>query len=177
MDSVFSIIIIIGVIIIGLLLLTIFRYATKKTARMIIDKSDPNSTKRNNEIDSFLKDPIPRSAAQSAKYYLDFLDNREEIITDNSHSIDAYGQRIYLPLAKEETLFGRDKSICDLVINNLTVSRIQFIIRITDESPLIINKSTNGTTLNGKLIHQAKLKSGDIITVGKTSFLFNKYMD
>lgn len=70
-------------------------------------------------------------------------------------------------LDKEETIIGRIEEN-DIVINNLAVSRHHAKIYIKDGNAVIKDLgSANGTFVNGLRVDEAKLRSGDMILIGK----------
>lgn len=69
---------------------------------------------------------------------------------------------------------GKDSESCDLVFNDLSVSREHARLQITDKEQLFIEdlKSRNGVLVNGSLIvGMQELTSQDLIALGTTSFL------
>ncbi|MEU4225317.1 DUF1707 and FHA domain-containing protein [Nonomuraea sp. NPDC026600] len=67
-------------------------------------------------------------------------------------------------------------SACDLVLSDLTVSRVHAELRREDDGGwmLVDLGSLNGTRLNGwRLVGPAKVKSGDEISFGDCGFLVN----
>jgi len=81
------------------------------------------------------------------------------------------GSQDIIKLRRDATLFGRDKG--DVVINDSEVSATHCQIQnIDDIYHLFDMNSTNGTYVNNERVVKAKLKEGDIITIGQTSFKF-----
>jgi pSer/pThr/pTyr-binding forkhead associated (FHA) protein len=71
------------------------------------------------------------------------------------------------PLRKERMTIGR-KTGNDIQIDNLAVSgKHALITTILDASFLEDLGSTNGTSINGKLVKKHALKQGDVIGIGK----------
>jgi pSer/pThr/pTyr-binding forkhead associated (FHA) protein len=65
-------------------------------------------------------------------------------------------------------------SACDLVLADLTVSRVHAELRRDDDSgwTLVDLGSLNGTRLNGwRLVGPARVKSGDEVSFGDCGFL------
>ena len=71
------------------------------------------------------------------------------------------------PVEKHEIILGRDKH-CDIVIDNVEVSRRHAQIRISKGQFYIKDlNSTNGTLINGRKINKPELlKNGDMLTIG-----------
>ena len=96
--------------------------------------------------------------------------------------------KLYKLKGKNYFLIGKDKKICDIIIDSSTISRqhsvIQFRKTIYRNKELIIPyifdlNSTNGTYLNGVKINENKyyeLKQNDIINFGnlKNDFIIMK---
>lgn len=73
---------------------------------------------------------------------------------------------------KPVILVGRDIN-CDIIIDDLNVSRKHFFIKYINKSYIIAdNNSTNGISLNGKKINEATLKHNDIIELGPVRIKF-----
>lgn len=67
---------------------------------------------------------------------------------------------------------GRDPG-CDIVLDNLGVSRQHAQIRkVAERYVLADNQSTNGTILNGRRITSHELQSGDSFEIGKFTIKF-----
>lgn len=76
-----------------------------------------------------------------------------------------------IKLRRDATIFGREKA--DVVINDAEVSSTHCQIQnINDVYHIFDMNSSNGTYVNKEKIIKAKLKEGDVITVGRTSFEF-----
>lgn len=70
-------------------------------------------------------------------------------------------------LEDESLIIGRNED-CDIVIENLSVSRQHAILERSGDSWMIRDLgSLNGVAVNGKRTNQAVLKPGDVITIGK----------
>ena len=78
-----------------------------------------------------------------------------------------------LPLCGETTI-GR-KTTNDLVLIDDTISGLHCVILAEDDKAYIEDKgSTNGTYLNGeRVMEKSEIKHGDMLTIGKQSFLIN----
>jgi hypothetical protein len=64
-------------------------------------------------------------------------------------------------------------SECDVMIDDANVSRRHAEIRRTgDDFNLVDLGSTNGTRVNGVAVHEHRLNSGDVVTIGMTSIRF-----
>jgi hypothetical protein len=80
------------------------------------------------------------------------------------------GQRIELGVGK--LTFGRDAS-ADVLIEDRGLSRIHFEIAWTGDLAAIRDlESTNGTFVDGIRISEIVLRSGSMITAGRTEMLF-----
>jgi hypothetical protein len=64
-------------------------------------------------------------------------------------------------------------SACDLVLADLTVSRVHAELRLVDDQWLLVDLgSLNGTRLNGwRLVGPAKVRTGDEVAFGDCAFL------
>ena len=77
-------------------------------------------------------------------------------------------------LSNEEYNIGRSSSN-SVILDDVTVSREHAILKVSNNSPYIIDtNSTNGTYLNNELIQECKLKSGDKIQIGKYLLLLTE---
>ncbi|MCH9631211.1 MAG: hypothetical protein S4CHLAM37_12330 [Chlamydiia bacterium] len=71
-------------------------------------------------------------------------------------------------------VIGKDPSSCDIVFQDLSVSRQHAKINIDENEQVFVEdlKSKNGTFLNGRALEEPKLsESQDLIALGTTSFL------
>lgn len=76
-----------------------------------------------------------------------------------------------LKLRRDATIFGREKG--DILIEDTEVSSTHCQIQCIENSYHIFDmNSTNGTFVNSERIVKAKLKDGDTVTLGSTSFRF-----
>lgn len=78
---------------------------------------------------------------------------------------------------KEYYLIGRNKMICDIYINNITVSRVHCVIQHKDDGELYIYDmdSVYGTSINKKPITKkvyTKLNVGDTFKLGQSGKMF-----
>ena len=79
--------------------------------------------------------------------------------------------------SKEYYLIGRNKLLCDIYINNITVSRVHCVIQHKDDGELYIYDmdSVYGTCINKKSITKkvyTKLNVGDTFKLGKSGKMF-----
>ncbi len=87
-----------------------------------------------------------------------------------SFSNDDYGQDYRVYLGKNKIGSAPD---CDIVINDSSISGEHTMILFRDNEFLIKdNFSTNGTKINGVSIDEGKLKEGDELKLGNTTFKF-----
>lgn len=64
-------------------------------------------------------------------------------------------------------LVGREKAICDIVLQDPVVSRLHFLIaKLGDDYAVFDLHSSSGTVLNGQPITRANLKHGDNLEAG-----------
>lgn len=78
------------------------------------------------------------------------------------------------PLGSSEVLIGRQDS-CDIVVPDPDTSRRHARISRRDDGWWISDlESTNGTFVNGKVIKERRLVSGDRIRIGGTEFEFDE---
>ena len=77
-----------------------------------------------------------------------------------------------IKLRRDATIFGRDKG--DILIDDTEVSATHCQIQeINNIFHIFDMNSTNGTFVNNQRIIKAKLREGDVITIGQTSFKFS----
>jgi predicted component of type VI protein secretion system len=73
-------------------------------------------------------------------------------------------------LKKDRTLFGRDAG-CDVVVNDVSVSRRHAVVERRGERWLILDQqSANGTFVDGQRVIQAYLGSGQELRIGSVAF-------
>ena len=73
---------------------------------------------------------------------------------------------------KNEVLIGRGDE-CDLILPNVSVSRIHAAIRLSKEGATISDVgSENGMRINGKIAKEMSLQSGDELLIGTFSLVF-----
>jgi type III secretion system YscD/HrpQ family protein len=71
-------------------------------------------------------------------------------------------------------ILGKDPNLCDIVFQDLSVSRQHARINVNDDNRVVIEDlgSRNGVLINGELIGERKeLTSQDLVALGTTSFL------
>ncbi len=72
------------------------------------------------------------------------------------------------PIGEKGLIIGRDPKQCDIVIPDLNVSRVHAWVTVKKGEAVIIDRgSKNGTYVNQVKVENAKLKSGDIIQLGR----------
>ncbi len=77
-----------------------------------------------------------------------------------------------IKLRRDATIFGREKG--DIIIDDNEVSSTHCQIQnISDVYHVFDMNSTNGTFVNNQRIIKARLKVGDVVTIGQTSFRFS----
>ncbi len=78
-----------------------------------------------------------------------------------------------IDISRSETSIGRART-CDVVINDMTVSRFHAVLSKRSNEWLIFDThSTSGTKVNGKIIQEkATLKDGDYIKFGVVEYVF-----
>lgn len=75
-------------------------------------------------------------------------------------------------LNRPRMVLGRDES-CDISLDSRYVSRFQNLFMETPEGWLLIDlSSTNGCFVNGRRIHEHRLRDGDLIAVGQHQMRF-----
>ena len=78
-----------------------------------------------------------------------------------------------IPLKKRKTVLGKNLD-CDICLDDSLVSDEHAIILRTDDGFLIEDlNSRNGLALNGKEVHQQKLRAGDVIEIGNFRIRFS----
>ena len=84
-------------------------------------------------------------------------------------------------ITSDESIYGLTKPITnigrrednDLVVDNIRVSRVHAQIRVIDGRHIIFDlDSTVGTSVNGQVIRQKELKSGDVIDIADVSIIY-----
>ena len=76
-------------------------------------------------------------------------------------------------LNRPRMVLGRDKS-CDISLDSSYVSRYQNLFMATPEGWMLIDlNSTNGCFVNGRRVHEHKLRDGDLITLGQHHIRFS----
>lgn len=76
-------------------------------------------------------------------------------------------------LRRDATIIGRDKGNVVIIDDTEASSTHCQIQKIGSDYHVFDMNSTNGTFVNGDRVVKAKLKPGDILTVGKTEFRFD----
>lgn len=76
---------------------------------------------------------------------------------------------------KNKISIGRDSN-CDIILNHVSISKVHaYIERVDNNYYLIDNNSTNGVSVNGKIIKEKYLlKEKDLITITNSKLLFSK---
>ena len=76
-------------------------------------------------------------------------------------------------LNRPRMVLGRDRS-CDISLDSSYVSRYQNLFMATPEGWMLIDlNSTNGCFVNGRRVHEHKLRDGDLITLGQHHIRFS----
>lgn len=85
---------------------------------------------------------------------------------------DPTGEAQTIKISADATIIGRAKG--DIVIEDKEISSTHCQIReIKDDYHIFDMNSTNGTFLNNERIIKAKLKEGDVVTIGQTMIAFS----
>jgi len=79
-------------------------------------------------------------------------------------------------LSRSETRVGRGAR-CDVTLAEEHVSRIHFLVRRVGDGYALVDRSRNGTLLNGQLVEQAELAPGDAITLQPWEIRFVRRAD
>ena len=74
------------------------------------------------------------------------------------------GLQFRVRLSRSETLVGRGAR-CDVTLTEEHVSRVHFGVRRTGEGYSLVDRSRNGTLLNGRPVDRADLEPGDVIAL------------
>lgn len=82
--------------------------------------------------------------------------------------VDKYAVRT-LDIPDGGLLIGRDPAQCPLVMEHPSVSSIHAEVKPTDGHMMLIDRSTNGTFVNGFRTRSSELHDGDYITFGRYS--------
>lgn len=86
--------------------------------------------------------------------------------------VEGYGEGMEYPILKTYTVMGRDRD-ADIPLRDDMVSRRHAAIEFQNGDFLLKDlESTNGTSLNGKLIQQARLRNKDRFQIGDTTIQF-----
>jgi hypothetical protein len=76
--------------------------------------------------------------------------------------------------SKPRTVLGRSRQ-SDVYVTDANVSRRHAeVVREGSEYWLVDLRSTNGTQLNGERVERARLRDGDVITIGSTEIVFGR---
>jgi type II secretory pathway predicted ATPase ExeA len=76
-------------------------------------------------------------------------------------------------LNRPRMVLGRDRS-CDISLDSSYVSRYQNLFMATPEGWMLIDlNSTNGCFVNGRRVHEHKLRDGDLISLGQHHIRFS----
>jgi len=82
------------------------------------------------------------------------------------------------PIGEKGLIVGRDPGQCDIVISDPNVSRVHAWVTVRKGETVVIDRgSTNGTYVNNTKVENAKLKSGDVIQLGRkcvTTLIFKQ---
>jgi hypothetical protein len=82
------------------------------------------------------------------------------------------------PIGEKGLIVGRDPGQCDIVISDPNVSRLHAWVTMKKGEVVVIDRgSTNGTYVNNVKVENAKLKSGDVIQLGRkcmTTLIFKQ---
>ena len=91
--------------------------------------------------------------------------------------IDIAGKEVY-PLIRRETSIGRNKN-CDILLENATVSRLHAVVVCAKDGWYVTDiRSQAGVFINGKKISKkAYIKTGDRITLGTVTLVFENLKD
>ena len=78
-----------------------------------------------------------------------------------------------VPLNRPRMVLGRDSS-CDISLDSTSVSRYQNLFMGTPEGWMLIDlNSTNGCFVNGRRVHEHRLRDGDLISMGRHEIRFS----
>ena len=91
--------------------------------------------------------------------------------------IDIAGKEVY-PLIRRETSIGRNKN-CDILLEDSTVSRLHAVVVCAKDGWYVTDiRSQAGIFINGKKISKkAYIKTGDRITLGAVTLVFENLKD
>jgi hypothetical protein len=82
------------------------------------------------------------------------------------------GRETALPIEKQRVRIGREPD-CEIHLDDPSVSRHHVVLkRVYNEYFLEDQRSTNGTSLNGRRVFKHMLKHGDILDVGRFRFRY-----
>jgi hypothetical protein len=106
--------------------------------------------------------PVPTQAVSAAE-----LGMEQELVT-----LSFDGTRY--EVTKGSVVVGRSRD-CDIQLTDANVSRRHAELRQEGASYWIVDLgSTNGMEVNGKRVKRAKLRAGDLITLGSTEITFDR---
>ena len=122
--------------------------------------------------------PVPKPAAAATMVYrpkeaaVPAVAGDEGPVEREAVWLSVDGQRV--PIDKRIFVLGRAQD-CDVQISDPNVSRRHAELRQEETSYWIVDLgSTNGMEVNGRRLRQAKLESGDRITLGSTDVVFER---
>jgi pSer/pThr/pTyr-binding forkhead associated (FHA) protein len=91
---------------------------------------------------------------------------RASLVVSHSNERALVGQRF--PVEEEDVSLGREQSNT-VVVPSDSASRKHARIFASGGSHVLVDlESTNGTLLNGKVVHEQTLRDGDVIRIGST---------
>ncbi|MGZ5485761.1 MAG: FHA domain-containing protein [Nitrososphaeraceae archaeon] len=126
--------------------------------------------KKNNKTDSIKIQEIELVKELSQ----DIIDHLKKIPKNKSGIIIIKGPNIgdKFYLKKDKFTIGRS-SDSDILLDDITVSRQHAVIEKYNEEFIMRDLgSLNGSYINGEIINESKLNSGDKLQIGKYIFLF-----
>jgi hypothetical protein len=141
---------------------TIFLLAARPLSDGLLPKADPKEARVEAEPKVETKpkvDPEPKAEAGTK-----VIGSPAATLT-----LEAGGQlgKSY-PIGEKGLILGRDPEQCDIIISDPNVSRVHAWVTLKREGAVVIDRgSTNGTYINNIKVENAKLKSGDVIQLGR----------
>ncbi len=123
----------------------------------------------NDAITMPLNNPQIVNSGETGKAH--FVHNSNKNIILEVVNTSGAGKRVTLPIAK--TMFVGRSDICDVVFDDIKMSRQHFVIEENNGAYTITNLSNGGTLLNGVPINSARqLNHGDRIQAGNHTIVF-----
>ncbi|MFI3172706.1 MAG: FHA domain-containing protein [Eubacteriales bacterium] len=110
-------------------------------------------------------------AGETGKAHFQMEEGKQKLVVLEVSNISGASNRVELAIA--QTMFIGRSDICDVVFDDIKMSRQHFVIEDTENGFTITNLSQGGTLLNGIQINNTRpLRYGDVIEAGNQRIVF-----